>query len=89
MLVSAAVLGLADDVVPCVFFFFFFVFDAAGLIFSGAPRLRFGIHPVMRPFALATVRPVAFRGIGGASLDCWLGGFGFVMVIESQSEERY
>lgn len=46
--------------------FFLAVDDAAGVIFSGAPRLRFFVHPVMRPSPLAAVRCLALRGIGGA-----------------------
>ena len=47
--------------------FFLAVDDAAGVIFSGAPRLRFFVHPVMRPSPLAAVRCLALQGIGGGS----------------------
>ena len=39
-----------------------------GVVFEGAPRLRFFIHPLIKPLSLAIRRPCALRGMGGGSV---------------------
>ena len=63
-----------------VAFAFPLIFLLVGVIFRGAPLLRFFSHPVMSPPSLAWRLLAAFRGMTGVSVfSSWLCAFGFVI----------
>ena len=79
---AVAITAVEPAAALVVDFAFPLIFLLVGVIFRGAPLLRFFSHPMMSPSSLAWRLVAAFRGMTGVSvLLSWVCAFDFVIAM--------